>query len=102
MNPSSPSPAERARKYVAATLRAVTSMGQRPLADALEISEATVSRHISEGHFERAMRIVAEAGFKVVPNEMRCFNPKDVEVLLHGHRRWTEHLQSVDQLWQDE
>ena len=100
MNPPSPTPTERARKCITTSLRHLAAHGQKPIADALGVSEATISRHISEGHFERAIQVLSECGLKVVPQEMRIFDPKDIEALLHGHKRWTEHLQSVEQLWE--
>lgn len=68
---SQPAP-ERARKYVSSALRAIASVGQRPLAEALGVSEATVSRHISEGHLERALQILAQVGLKVVHADRVC------------------------------
>lgn len=55
-------------------------MGQRPLAEALGISEATVSRHISEGHLERALNILAQVGLKVVHADRVCV--KESEYLM--------------------
>lgn len=90
-----------ARKFETLILQRLASVGQRPVADALNTSESTISR-MKESDIRRFCQMLAVLGVKCVPADVRCFNPKDVEVLLHGHRRWTEHLQSIEQLWDDE
>lgn len=66
------------------------------------MSESTISRHISEGHLERSIRILAEVGLKVVPAEMKCFNPKDIDAILHQAKCWLAHVESSEQLWEQE
>ena len=93
---SLPTP-ERARKNVAAALQGLASRGQKGVADAIGVSEATVTRW-KEADLERAARICAECGIKWVPVSMKCFDPKDIEALMHGHRRWVESLRTSSQL----
>ena len=93
---------ERSRKYLSLVLQGVASVGQKPIADALDVSEATISRHLSEGHLERSIRVVERAGCKVVPRDMKCFNPKDIDAILHMARCWMRHVESAEQLWEQE
>lgn len=102
MNLSSPTPQERARKYLTLALRELQSAGQRPIAERLSVSESTISRHISEGQLERSIRMLAELGLKVVPAEMKCFNPKDIDAILHQAKCWLAHVESSEQLWEQE
>ena len=90
-----------ARKFEQLILQRLASVGQRPVAEALGTSESTISR-MKDGEIQRFCQLLAALNLKCTSREMRCFNPKDVEMLMHGHRRWTEHLQSVEQLWDDE
>ncbi|MNH40877.1 hypothetical protein D3C76_1654860 [compost metagenome] len=48
--------------------------------------------------FEQFAQILAVLDLKVVPSEMRCFNERDIEMFIHGSKRWMEHVQGLDQL----
>lgn len=86
------------RKSDATVCKLLQSAGQNKVAELVGLSESTVSRFISAGDLKRAIEILAAVGAKCVPMHYRCFDPKDVEVLMHGHRRWAETLQSTEQL----
>lgn len=82
MPESSLCPRERARKNVATVLQAVQrDTKQVAIATAMGISEATVSRMLSE-QLERFAALLAFAGLKVVSNEMKCY-PEDYAKALH-------------------
>ncbi|MGH8381766.1 MAG: CII family transcriptional regulator [Pseudomonas sp.] len=92
-----PEQAARARKNLHFILQRVTSVGNAPIALAIGCDEATVSRMRPE-KFEQFAQILAVLGLKVVPSEMRCFNERDIEMFIHGSKRWMEHVQGLDQL----
>lgn len=69
-----------ARKSQATILQRLASVGQKPVADALAVSEATISRLKSEG-VESFTAFLAALGLKVVPEAHKCFAPEYVENL---------------------
>ncbi len=93
----SPEQATRARKNLHFILQRVTSVGNAPIALAVGCDEATISRMRPE-KFEQFAQILAVLDLKVVPSEMRCFNERDIEMFIHGSKRWMEHVQGLDQL----
>lgn len=97
MSKLSPDQAEMARKNYAQILRRLASVGNGPVARAVDCDEATISRMKPE-KFQQFADILAVLDLKIVPSEMKCFNEKTIEVLLYGHRQWVEHVQGVDQL----
>jgi transcriptional regulator with XRE-family HTH domain len=73
--------AGRARKNGAAVLHAFGRVGQVAVAEALGISESTVSR-LKNSELEQWASLLAALGLKVVPVEMRCFNPEKIGAIL--------------------
>ncbi|MBY8934235.1 CII family transcriptional regulator [Pseudomonas fluorescens] len=90
----------RARKNYAVLMQRLASVGNGPVALAVGCDEATISRMKPE-KFEQFSQILAVLNLKVVPGEMRCFNERDIEMFIHGSKRWMEHIQGVDQLEED-
>jgi len=90
----------RARKNYAVLMQRLASVGNGPVALAVGCDEATISRMKPE-KFEQLCQILAVLNLKVVPGEMRCFNERDIEMFIHGSKRWMEHIQGVDQLEED-
>lgn len=73
-------PDERARKATSLVLQRLSPAGtQCNVAVGLGVSESTISR-IKE-HIEPVMRLCAQLGLKVVPVEMRCYAPEDLEAV---------------------
>lgn len=66
-------------------LRRLASIGQVKLAEALGVSEATISRWKSE-QAEQCAKALALLGLKVVPVEFECYKPDTVDWLLQGVR----------------
>lgn len=64
-----------ARKNQSAILQRLASVGQKPIADALGTSEATISRMKGE-NLETFCGFLSALGFKVVPNEHQCYSPE--------------------------
>lgn len=71
---------ESARKSQSTILQRLASIGQKPVADALAVSEATVSRMKSEG-VESFTGFLAALGLKVVPTANVCYPPEHIEHL---------------------
>ena len=90
----------RSRKNYAVLMQRLASIGNGPVALAVGCDEATISRMKPE-QFERFAQILAVLDLKIVPNEMRCFNQRDIEAIFHQAKRWMEHVQNVDQLEED-
>jgi hypothetical protein len=83
MSELSQSPSERARKAHSAVLQAMQDPGTaRNVAQVLGVSESTVSRTKTE-KLEDALVLLYQLGFKVVPQEMKCF-PADYVQALHA------------------
>lgn len=77
---------ELARKSQTAILHRLSSVGQKPVADALSVSEATISRLKAEG-VESFTAFLGVLKLKVVPAEMKCYSPDYVEHLRFFARR---------------
>lgn len=71
---------ELARKSQTLILQRLASAGQKPVADALALSEATISRVKSEG-VESFTAFLAALSLKVVPAENICYPPGHIEHL---------------------
>ena len=69
-----------ARKSQSTILQRLASVGQKPVADALAVSEATVSRMKGEG-VESFTAFLAALELKVVPAGHRCYAPEYIEHL---------------------
>lgn len=99
MAESSPAIDAIARKSHGAALRGLQRTGQNVVAESLGISASTVSRFCSEHDgLERAIKILAAAGLKVVPTSYQCFEPRKVAILMELARDHLNTLQHVDQL----
>ncbi|KEX95152.1 hypothetical protein HA62_29685 [Pseudomonas putida] len=99
-NPLNQEQTVRARKNYAVLMQRLASIGNGPVALAVGCDEATISRMKPE-KFEQFAAILAVLDLKIVPNEMRCFNQRDIEAIFHQAKRWMEHVQHVDQLEED-
>lgn len=93
----SPGLAERARKNETTVLRALADASQVRVAEALGVSEATVSR-FKDGGIQQAAALLAACGLKVVPDSMQCFAPDKVNALLVLARDHLAHIQQPSQL----
>lgn len=80
MTAASRSPDERARKATSLVLQRLSPDGtQRNLAQAWGVSESSVSR--LKEQVEPVMRLVAQLGLKVVPAEMKCYSPRELDAM---------------------
>jgi DNA-binding XRE family transcriptional regulator len=92
-------PAERARIAHSRVLRTLQEPGtQRNLAQAMGVSESTISRVKTE-KLEDALALLYQLGFKVVPSDRQCV-PADylhaLQVMAREHMRSGAHLEWDD------
>ena len=85
-------PAARAHKALSDALARLHERRQSAVAEEIGASETLISRHISNGHLERSIQILAALGLQVVDADKAFLDPADIEVLMHGHRRWVESM----------
>lgn len=89
----------RARNNQQMMLNKLASTGQSPVSKALGVHESTISRmKEQEGAIAQIAMLCAIVGLKVVPIEMRCFDPKDIDTILHQAKRWVNHIGSSNDL----
>jgi DNA-binding Xre family transcriptional regulator len=100
MSPVSMNPDERTRKNERAILHGLASRGQAAVAEALGVSESTVSR-MKDGDIERLAKMLALCGLKIVPEEVHCYDAKFMESMLFLARRQLERMDNVEQLQWD-
>lgn len=99
MSELSATPSERARKAFATVLQAMQDPGtQRNLAQALGVSESTISR-IKTEKLEDAVTLLYQMGFKVVPQHMQCYPAEYVQAL---HTMARMHMAEAPKLEWDE
>lgn len=80
MGSSSAEKVETSRKTVQAVLQRLAEASAVSVAEAVGVSESTISRFKSE-HLEQVAAILAEVGLKVVPVEYQCFEPSYIRAL---------------------
>lgn len=98
---SSAQETSKARKYLSLVLQQLSSVGGRTAAAAIGVDESTVSR-MKEGQLERYCKLMAALGIKLVPAEMKCFRPEDIDPYIQLAKRHMEQVNSAEQLVWDE
>lgn len=93
--------ADRSRKNLAAILQRLASIGQAKAAEALGTSESTVSR-MKDKELEQLAKLLAVLGLKVVPVEMRCFDPDAIGAILALAKARLASIERPEQLAWDE
>ena len=89
------SPEERARKATSLVLQRLSPDGtQAQIAKVWGVSESSVSR--TKEHVEVVMRLVAQLGLKVVPQEMRCYAPREIDAMFVLAKANMNRADSVD------
>jgi hypothetical protein len=71
----------RSRKNLSAIFNGLQSVGQVTVAQALSVSEGTVSR-IKTDDLPRLADLLAVCSLKVVPDGFKCYEPKVIDALL--------------------
>jgi hypothetical protein len=96
-----PAPDEMTRKAVSLIFQRLASVGQARLAEQLSLSEAEVSRWKSE-KAEQCARIICALDLKIVPRQMRCFDPKKIDAILELAKAHLEGINGSDELaWEE-
>lgn len=86
----------RARKCLQALLQALESKGQDNVAAEVGLHESTISRLKSQ--FDPLCAVIDTVGLKIVPQTLRCYEPKQIESLLFLARQRMADLDSVEKL----
>ncbi|MFU2050950.1 CII family transcriptional regulator [Bordetella hinzii] len=73
-------PMEASRKYLSQIMQRVATRGQKSLADKLEVSEATMSRFITND-LERACQLIAALGLQVCAKDIVAISRDDIQAL---------------------
>lgn len=80
MSTLSPEQDARAREFEGLMLNRLLSIGQKTVADAIGVSESTVSRW-KEGEIERWCKVLSLLGLRVVPSDVQCHPPQYIQAL---------------------
>lgn len=90
---------DRARKNHTAMLKALCTAGQSAVAGAIGVHESTVSRW-KDGELEKLSMFLSAVGLKVVPVNMHCYPPDEIEALKVLARR-SDVLRADGLDWED-
>jgi hypothetical protein len=91
------------RKAAQRLRKRLQEVGQAPVAAALHVDVATVSRWVSEGRVDQFGALVEELGLKLVPVTHACVNREELDHLMFWARKGLEAVRSADDLiWDDE
>lgn len=98
MSSALPTAAERARKMACTVLQRLQEPGRQvSIATAMGVSESTVSRLKNE-HLEPLCELLAHAGLKIVPVEVKCFPAEKVDALLTLAKAHLASIENADSL----
>lgn len=71
------------------------------IATAMGISESTISR-LKNDHLSSMCELIAHAGLKIVPVEMKCYPPEKIDALLTLAKAHLASIESADEMvWDD-
>jgi hypothetical protein len=92
---------ERTRKNEQIILKGLASVGMLSIATHIGVDESTVCRW-KEKMIGQLAGMLAVCGLKVVPVTVRCFDPADIDAILHQAHKYMESVRTADQLgWED-
>lgn len=95
-----PTPDEKARKIVRTIFQELSRVGQNQVAQALSVSDSTVTR--MKDDVPRFAGMLSALGLKVVPENMRCYEEKTLAALLELAHQRMEQIKTPQQLaWDD-
>jgi len=101
MAEASPEARETARKAQSIVFQRLQSVGQVRVAEALGVSEPTVSR-MKNDDLPPVLLMLAVIGIKCVPITARCYAPETIEPLLALAKQRMAQLENISQLEWDE
>jgi transcriptional regulator with XRE-family HTH domain len=98
-----------ARKSERIVLRQLAKVGQLAVADAMGVSESTVSRMKDRdekggpSQIQKWCKALAAMGLKIVPSHYKCFDQKEIEALFVLAKGRMSKMESTQELvWEDE
>ncbi|HBM28044.1 MAG TPA: transcriptional regulator [Halomonas sp.] len=100
MAASSPTPQERARKYAALIMQRLAG-SQDAIAATMGVSGSTISR-LKADHIDSFTAVLAHAGLKVVPVEMRCYPEDRMQAILTLARERLDQINNASEMAMDE
>jgi hypothetical protein len=103
-----PTLSERARKNYTSIIRGLDEVGLNQAAKCLNVSQGTVSKMKNPDQTEIKITFhglacaLADMGLKVVPENMKCYNPETIESILHLAKERMDQIHTPEQLlWED-
>lgn len=79
----------------------LSNVGENTVAERLNVADSTISKWKAE-QAELAVKIIAQCGLKIVPERVRCYEPKQMEAILALAKARLERIETTDQLiWED-
>ncbi|MDD1981128.1 MULTISPECIES: CII family transcriptional regulator [Pseudomonas] len=93
----SPEQDARARKNYGQLMQKLASVGNLAVAEAIGVDESTISRMKPE-KFQEFAKILAVLDLKIIPNEMKSFDEKEIAALLQLARSRMAEIESIEQL----
>ena len=90
----------RTRKNCSTILQRLASVGQTQVAQALSVSESTVSR-MKEKELTELSKLLAVLGLKAVPEEMRCYRADAIDAIFTLARITVEKNDSQSLVWDE-
>lgn len=100
MATSSLTPAERARKYAALVMQRLAG-SQDAIAATMGVSGSTISR-LKSDHIDTFALVLAHAGLKIVPIEMRCYPEDRMQAILTLARERLDQINDASEMAVDE
>lgn len=97
MDTVSPNLDERTRKNFAIVMQRLAAVGMLAVATHIGVDESTVCRW-KEKLLLQVSGMLAILGLKIVPIEMQCYNPKDIDAIFHQAQCWINHIKSAENL----
>lgn len=91
----------RTRKNLATILQGLASVGQSVVAQALGVSESTISR-MKEKELPELAKFLALIGRKAVPVEMKCYRPDAIAAIFTLARMTVENNDAQSLVWDEE
>lgn len=92
---------ERARKIESTILQSLSRHGQAHVAQDIGVSESTVSRWKAE-QLTMVAGLLASLNLKVVPIEMKCYQPESIAALMQLAKERVAQLETPEQLvWEE-
>jgi hypothetical protein len=89
---------ERSRKNEALILNRLAAAGQVHAAAAIGVHESTINKMKEKGDFERTALFLAFLGLKVVPIEMKCYDPVQMDAIFALAKSRLNTMESASQL----